>query len=99
MQDGVNDIEPFEKTMQVRYRKRLPVQVHEPAADHQERLAARMKILAGLNITERRVPQDGRIKIRLGRNRAVDFRVSTLPLLHGEGIVLRNVLGKSSTST
>ncbi len=58
-----------------------------------------MKILAGLNITERRVPQDGRIKIRLGRNRAVDFRVSTLPLLHGEGIVLRNVLGKSSTST
>ena len=54
-----------------------------------------MKILAGLNITERRVPQDGRIKIRLGRNKAVDFRVSTLPLLHGEGIVLR-ILDKGS---
>jgi type IV pilus assembly protein PilB len=54
-----------------------------------------MKILAGLNITERRVPQDGRISIRLGRNKAVDFRVSTLPLLHGEGIVLR-ILDKGS---
>jgi type IV pilus assembly protein PilB len=98
VQEGVSDIhiEPFEKTMQVRYRKdgalfksmNLPLTIKNA-------MAARMKILAGLNITERRVPQDGRIKIRLGRNKAVDFRVSTLPLLYGEGIVLR-ILDKDS---
>ncbi|MCI5149529.1 MAG: pilus assembly protein, partial [Candidatus Electrothrix sp. MAN1_4] len=98
VQDGVSDIhiEPFEKTMQVRYRKdgslfksmNLPLTIKNA-------LIARMKILAGLNITERRVPQDGRISIRLGRNKAVDFRVSTLPLLHGEGTVLR-ILDKGS---
>ncbi|PID72775.1 MAG: type IV-A pilus assembly ATPase PilB [Desulfobulbus propionicus] len=98
VQEGVSDIhiEPFEKTMQVRYRKdgslfksmNLPLTIKNA-------MVARMKILADLNITERRVPQDGRIKMRLGRNKAVDFRVSTLPLLHGEGIVLR-ILDKSS---
>ena len=98
VQSGVSDIhiEPFEKTMQVRYRKdgslfksmNLPLNIKNA-------LAARVKILAGLNITERRVPQDGRIQIRVGRNKAVDFRVSTLPLLHGEGIVLR-ILDKGS---
>ncbi|MBM9537966.1 type IV-A pilus assembly ATPase PilB [Desulfobulbus alkaliphilus] len=98
VQDGVSDIhiEPYEKTMQVRYRKdgslfksmNLPLTIKNA-------MAARLKILAGLNITERRVPQDGRIKIRLGRNKAVDFRVSTLPLLFGEGIVLR-ILDKDS---
>ncbi len=96
--EGVSDIhiEPFERSMQVRYRKdgalfksmNLPLTIKNA-------LVARMKILADLNITERRVPQDGRIKIRLGRNKAVDFRVSTLPLLYGEGIVLR-ILDKSS---
>lgn len=98
VQDGVSDIhiEPFEKTMQVRYRKdgslfksmNLPLTIKNA-------LIARMKILADLNITERRVPQDGRISIRMGRNKAVDFRVSTLPLLHGEGTVLR-ILDKGS---
>ena len=98
VQEGVSDIhiEPFEKTMQVRYRKdgslykamNLPLTIKNA-------LSARMKILAGLNITERRVPQDGRISIRMGRNKAVDFRVSTLPILHGEGIVLR-ILDKGS---
>ena len=98
VQDGVSDIhiEPFEKTMQVRYRKdgalfksmNLPLTIKNA-------LVARIKILADLNITERRVPQDGRIKIRMGRNKAVDFRVSTLPLLFGEGIVLR-ILDKGS---
>ncbi len=98
VQEGVSDIhiEPFEKTMQVRYRKdgalfksmNLPLTIKNA-------MVARIKILADLNITERRVPQDGRIKMRLGRNRAVDFRVSTLPLLFGEGIVLR-ILDKSS---
>ncbi|PIE59981.1 MAG: type IV-A pilus assembly ATPase PilB [Desulfobulbus propionicus] len=98
VQEGVSDIhiEPFEKTMQVRYRKdgalfksmNLPLTIKNA-------MVARVKILADLNITERRVPQDGRIKMRLGRNKAVDFRVSTLPLLHGEGIVLR-ILDKGS---
>jgi len=98
VQDGVSDIhiEPFEKAMQVRYRKdgslfksmNLPLTIKNA-------LVARMKILADLNITERRIPQDGRIKMRMGRNKAVDFRVSTLPLLHGEGIVLR-ILDKGS---
>ena len=98
VQEGVSDIhiEPFEKTMQVRYRKdgalfksmNLPLTIKNA-------LVARMKILADMNITERRVPQDGRIKMRMGRNRAVDFRVSTLPLLFGEGIVLR-ILDKDS---
>ena len=85
---------PFEKTMQVRYRKdgslyksmNLPLNIKNA-------LAARLKILAGLNITERRVPQDGRIQIRVGRNKSVDFRVFTLPLLHSEGIVL-HILNK-----
>ena len=58
-------------------------------------LVARMKILSGLDITERRVPQDGRIKMRMGRNRSVDFRVSSLPTLFGESVVLR-ILDKSS---
>ncbi|MDD3618755.1 MAG: type IV-A pilus assembly ATPase PilB [Desulfobulbaceae bacterium] len=98
VQEGVSDIhiEPFEKNMQVRYRKdgALFKSMNLPLAI-KNALVARMKILSGLNITERRVPQDGRIKMRVGRNKAVDFRVSTLPLLHGEGIVLR-ILDKSS---
>jgi type IV pilus assembly protein PilB len=98
VQEGVSDIhiEPFEKAMQVRYRKdgALFKSMNLPLAI-KNALVARMKILAGLNITERRVPQDGRIKMRIGRNKAVDFRVSSLPLLYGEGIVLR-ILDKGS---
>jgi type IV pilus assembly protein PilB len=98
VQDGVSDIhiEPYEKTMQVRYRKdgslfksmNLPLTIKNA-------LVARIKILAGLDITERRVPQDGRIKMRMGKNRSVDFRVSSLPTLFGESVVLR-ILDKSS---
>lgn len=98
VQDGVSDIhvEPYEKTMQVRYRKdgalfktmNLPLTIKNA-------LVARMKILSGLDITERRVPQDGRIKMRMGKSRSVDFRVSSLPTLFGESVVLR-ILDKSS---
>ncbi|PHR29322.1 MAG: type IV-A pilus assembly ATPase PilB [Desulfotalea sp.] len=98
VQDGVSDIhiEPYEKTMQVRYRKdgslfksmNLPLTIKNA-------LVARIKILSGLDITERRVPQDGRIKMKMGRNRSVDFRVSSLPTLFGESVVLR-ILDKSS---
>ena len=90
--EGVSDIhiEPFEKSVQVRYRldgslyksMNLPISIKNA-------LLSRMKILSGLNITERRIPQDGRIKMRFGKKKAVDFRVSTLPTLFGEGIVLR----------
>ncbi len=98
VQDGASDIhvEPYEKTMQVRYRKdgslfksmNLPLTIKNA-------LVARLKILAGLDITERRVPQDGRIKMRMGKNRSVDFRVSSLPTLFGESVVLR-ILDKAS---
>jgi type IV pilus assembly protein PilB len=98
VQDGISDIhvEPYEKTMQVRYRKdgslfksmNLPLTIKNA-------LVARLKILSGLDITERRVPQDGRIKMRMGRNRSVDFRVSSLPTLFGESVVLR-ILDKAS---
>jgi type IV pilus assembly protein PilB len=92
VRDGVSDIhiEPYEKSLQVRYRldgslyksMNLPLTIKNA-------LISRVKILAGLNIAERRVPQDGRIKMRLGKRKAVDFRVSTLPTLFGESIVMR----------
>jgi type IV pilus assembly protein PilB len=98
VKDGVSDIhiEPYEKNLQVRYRldgtlyksMNLPLTIKNA-------LVSRVKILASLDITERRVPQDGRIKMRLSRTRAVDFRVSTLPTLFGESIVLR-ILDKNS---
>ena len=98
VQDGISDIhvEPYEKSMQVRYRKdgalfktmNLPLTIKNA-------LVARLKILSGLDITERRVPQDGRIKMRMGKNRSVDFRVSSLPTLFGESVVLR-ILDKAS---
>ncbi len=90
--EGVSDIhiEPFEKMLQVRYRldgylfksMNLPTSIKNA-------VNSRLKILAGLNIAERRVPQDGRIKMRLGKRKTVDFRVSTLPTLFGESIVMR----------
>ncbi|MEW6501716.1 MAG: type IV-A pilus assembly ATPase PilB [Thermodesulfobacteriota bacterium] len=98
VQDGVSDIhiEPYEKNLQVRYRldgslyksMNLPLSIKNA-------LNSRIKIMAQLDITERRVPQDGRIRIKLGRNKAVDFRVSSLPTLFGESIVLR-ILDKSN---
>jgi len=98
VQDGASDIhlEPYEKNMQVRYRKdgSLFKSMNLPLAI-KNALVARVKILANLNITERRIPQDGRIKMRMGQNRSVDFRVSTLPTLFGESVVMR-ILDKSS---
>ena len=90
--DEVSDIhiEPYEKSLQIRYRMdgslyksmNLPITIKNA-------MISRVKILSGLNIAERRVPQDGRIKMRLGKKRVVDFRVSTLPTLFGESIVMR----------
>jgi len=90
--DGVSDIhiEPFEKTFQVRYRldgamykaMNLPLSIKNA-------VISRIKILAELDIAERRIPQDGRIKLRFGKRKSIDFRVSTLPTLFGESIVMR----------
>ena len=96
--EGVSDIhiEPFEKLVQVRYRvdgtlyqsMNLPITIKNA-------LTSRIKILSGLNIAERRVPQDGRIKMRLGKTKTIDFRVSSLPTLFGESVVMR-ILDQSS---
>jgi len=88
---GVSDIhiEPFEKEVRIRYRLDGALQeVMKPPMKMKAALTSRIKILADLNIAERRVPQDGRIKLKL-KNRVVDFRVSTLPVIFGEKIVLR----------
>jgi type IV pilus assembly protein PilB len=89
---GVSDIhiEPYEKEVRVRYRVDGALQeVMKPPMKMKAALTSRIKILADLNIAERRVPQDGRIKLRMKKNRVVDFRVSTLPVIFGEKIVLR----------
>jgi type IV pilus assembly protein PilB len=88
---GASDIhiEPFEHEMRVRYRvDGALLEVMKPPVKMRAALTSRVKIMAQLNIAERRVPQDGRIKLKMGA-RVIDFRVSTLPVLFGEKIVLR----------
>ena len=88
---GVSDIhiEPYEKEIRVRYRLDGALyEVMKPPMKMKAALVSRIKILSDLNIAERRVPQDGRIKLRMKR-KVVDFRVSTLPVIFGEKIVLR----------
>ena len=88
---GVSDIhiEPYEKEVRVRYRIDGTLrEIMKPPLKMRSALTSRIKILADLNIAERRVPQDGRIKLTL-KNQVVDFRVSTLPVIFGEKIVLR----------
>jgi len=89
---GASDIhfEPYEKTYRVRFRMDgVLKEIATPPVQLAPKLAARLKVMARLDIAERRIPQDGRIKMRLSKNRAIDFRVSTCPTLFGEKIVLR----------
>lgn len=89
---GASDIhfEPYEKHYRVRMRQDGVLrEVATPPATLGMRLSARLKVMARLDLAERRIPQDGRIKLNLSKNRAIDFRVSTCPTLHGEKIVLR----------
>jgi type IV pilus assembly protein PilB len=89
---GASDIhiEPYEKTFRVRYREDgILHEVASPPLQLATRIVARVKILSRLDIAERRVPQDGRIKMRVSKNRSIDFRVSTLPTLWGEKVVMR----------
>ena len=89
---GASDIhfEPYEKKYRIRYR--MDGELHEiasPPVQMAAKLAARLKVMARLDLAERRVPQDGRIKLKLSQVKAIDFRVSTCPTLWGEKIVMR----------
>jgi type IV pilus assembly protein PilB len=89
---GASDIhfEPFEKTYRVRLRMDgVLKEIAQPPVQLAPKLSARLKVMSRLDIAERRVPQDGRIKMKLSKTRAIDFRVSTCPTLFGEKIVLR----------
>ncbi|MEI7036139.1 type IV-A pilus assembly ATPase PilB [Fulvimonas yonginensis] len=95
---GASDIhfEPFETQYRVRLRMDGMLRpVASPPMKLASRISSRLKVMAGLDIAERRVPQDGRIKLNLSKSRSMDFRVSTLPTLFGEKIVLR-ILDSSS---
>ncbi|MDF3980955.1 type IV-A pilus assembly ATPase PilB [Luteibacter sp. PPL554] len=96
---GASDIhfEPFETVYRVRLRMDGILRVVATAPIKLgTRIASRLKVMSGLDIAERRVPQDGRIKLNLTKTRAIDFRVSTLPTLFGEKIVLRILDGSSA---
>lgn len=91
IQQGASDIhfEPSETGLKVRYRIDGVLQSrHSPAPELQAQLLTRIKVMSKLDIAERRLPQDGRIKLKMGR-REIDFRVSTVPIVNGERIVLR----------
>ena len=88
----VSDIhfEPYEKTYRIRYRQDgILNEKAAPPINLAPRLASRLKVMARLNIAERRIPQDGRIKLKISQHKAIDFRVNTCPTLYGEKVVLR----------
>ncbi|WP_049338775.1 type IV-A pilus assembly ATPase PilB [Stutzerimonas stutzeri] len=95
---GSSDLhfEPYEKAYRVRLRTDgILHEVARPPIQLAPRISARLKVMAGLDISERRKPQDGRIKMKLSKTKAIDFRVNTLPTLWGEKIVMR-ILDPSS---
>ncbi|MFV7785271.1 type IV-A pilus assembly ATPase PilB [Shewanella marisflavi] len=95
---GASDLhfEPYEKRYRIRFRiDGILHEVSEPPVNLAGRISARLKVMSKLDIAERRVPQDGRIKMKLSRSKSIDFRVSTLPTIWGEKIVMR-ILDSSS---
>ena len=97
---GASDVhfEPYEKFYRIRYRTDgVLFEVAQPPLMIKEKIASRIKVISKMDISEKRVPQDGRMKIALSKTRAIDFRVSTLPTLHGEKIVMR-ILDPSSAT-
>jgi type IV pilus assembly protein PilB len=89
---GVSDIhmEPFEKKFRIRFRADgILSEVASPPVGISNRIISRLKVMSRMDIAERRVPQDGRIKMQISKNRAIDFRVNTCPTLFGEKMVLR----------
>jgi len=96
---GASDIhfEPYETYYRIRYRlDGVLKSVASPPVQMARRMSSRLKVMAGLDIAEKRVPQDGRIKLNISRAKAIDFRVSTCPILFGEKVVLR-ILDSSAT--
>jgi type IV pilus assembly protein PilB len=96
--EGASDIhfEPYEKYYRIRLRTDgILREVAQPPLVIKEKIASRIKVISRMDISEKRVPQDGRMKLALSKTRAIDFRVSTLPTLHGEKIVMR-ILDPSS---
>ncbi|MDD3529317.1 MAG: type IV-A pilus assembly ATPase PilB [Gallionellaceae bacterium] len=96
MMDAINSnasdihFEPYEKYYRIRYRMDgILYEVAQPPVAIKEKIASRIKVISKLDISEKRVPQDGRMKLVVSRKRTVDFRVSTLPTLYGEKIVMR----------
>jgi len=92
IRSGSSDLhfEPYEKTYRVRMRTDgMLREVAKPPIQLANRIAARLKVMASLDISERRKPQDGRIKMRLSKSKSIDFRVNTLPTLWGEKVVIR----------
>jgi type IV pilus assembly protein PilB len=96
--EGASDVhfEPYEKYYRIRYRTDGVLrEITQPPLVLREKIASRIKVISRLDISEKRIPQDGRMKFVLSKTRAIDFRVSTLPTLHGEKIVMR-ILDPSS---
>ena len=97
---GASDIhfEPYEKFYRIRYRTDgILAEVAQPPLAIKEKIASRIKVISRLDIAEKRIPQDGRMKLRLSPTRAIDFRVSTLPTMFGEKICMR-ILDPSSAT-
>jgi type IV pilus assembly protein PilB len=97
---GASDLhfEPYEKFYRVRYRvDGILREIAQPPLAIKEKLASRIKIISSMDISEKRIPQDGRMKLVLSKSRTIDFRVSTLPLIHGEKIVMRILDPTSAT--
>ena len=95
---GSSDLhfEPYEKMYRVRFRTDGVLhEVAKPPIQLRDRISARLKVMASMDISERRKPQDGRIKLKVSANKSIDFRVNTLPTLWGEKIVMR-ILDSSS---
>ncbi len=95
---GASDLhfEPYEKSFRIRFRiDGILTEIARPPVSLSSRMSARLKVMAKLDIAERRVPQDGRIKLSLSKKKSIDFRVSTLPTMWGEKIVMR-ILDSSS---
>ncbi|MBS97279.1 MAG: type IV-A pilus assembly ATPase PilB [Oceanospirillaceae bacterium] len=100
IRNGASDIhfEPYEKAYRVRCRiDGILQEVSKPPTNLASRLSARLKVMSNMDIAERRIPQDGRIKLKVSDKRAIDFRVNTLPTLWGEKIVLRILDPTSAT--
>jgi len=98
IQQGASDIhfEPYEKFYRIRYRRDGELKIiNQPPVGQGSRIAARVKVMSRMDLAERRVPQDGRIKLNLSKTKSIDFRVSTCPTLWGEKIVAR-ILDASS---